>query len=222
MSEIKSENYLSFCCNKFIFRKSIGRNFVCSGCKELVSHYKDMELEETWKDIPGYEGLYQASDLGRIKSLDRIVETSNMYSKLYKGTILKQTLGTTGYLTVKLNTDGKRKTRKVHQLIAMAFLSHKPCGHDKVINHKDFDKTNNNINNLEITTTRENIVHKTKTLNSSSIYTGVYIDKERGGWISSIFIEGKHKFLGRFESEKEASLCYEETLKNYLHKKQNK
>jgi hypothetical protein len=104
------------------------------------------------------------------------------------------------------------KTRTVHQLVAGAFLNHKPSRYELVINHKDFNRSNNNVDNLEIVTTRENA--NQKHLKSSSQYTGVSWDKNRNKWSSQIVINKKLKFLGRFINELDASKAYQKALKD--------
>ena len=94
---------------------------------------------EIWKDVIGYEGLYQVSNLGNVKSL-----------RFNKEKILKQRIGTKGYFAVCLRKDKIVKTKEVHQLIAIAFLNHKPCGYKLVINHIDFNQKNNNILNRHL------------------------------------------------------------------------
>ena len=110
-------------------------------------------MEEIWKDIAGYEGYYQVSNLGRVKSLDRYVATTGNPSgeRLIKGKIKKQTLrccrGDTGYYYVTLNKNNISKLYLVHRLVAKAFIpniDHLPC-----INHKDENKINNCVDNLE-------------------------------------------------------------------------
>ena len=96
-------------------------------------------MEEIWKDIPGYEGLYQASSLGNIRSLNW--RGSNTVKNMY----LKKS--NTGYLTVQLGWKGKPKTFTVHRLVALTFLGN-PCGFGE-INHKDENKENNSVGNLE-------------------------------------------------------------------------
>lgn len=99
------------------------------------------ELNEVWKDIEGYEGLYQVSNLGRVKSLK-------------KNIIRKQTLGKDGYLRVILKHNGKSKNFSVHRLVAKAFL--KNVFNYPEVNHKDENKTNNNVSNLEWCTRKYN------------------------------------------------------------------
>lgn len=104
-------------------------------------------MEEIWKDVKGYEGLYKVSNFGRVKSL-----------KYGRERILKT--GKHGYyLTVSLYFDNKLKTAKVHRLVAMAFIEN-PDNKPQV-NHLDEDKTNNNVNNLEWVTAKENINYGT-------------------------------------------------------------
>ena len=166
---------------------------------------------EVWKDIPNYEGIYQASSLGRVKSLSReIWRTRNNGYSVLKERILKNSINDMGYMMVGLSKDNKSKTRKTHQLVAEAFLNHKPCGYKLVINHKNFIKTDNRVENLEIVTARENCNHKH--IKSSSKYTGVCWEKDTSKWTSQIHVNGVKKKLGRFKTEEEASLCYEMAL----------
>lgn len=104
-------------------------------------------MKEIWKDIPDYEGLYQVSNLGRIKSLPR-------NGTIKKERILKQTLDTTGYLTIGLHKDNKVKKVNVHRLIAKTFIPN--INNYNVINHIDGNKTNNKIENLEWCTQSHN------------------------------------------------------------------
>lgn len=115
--------------------------------------YENLSLEdmegEVWKDVVGYEGLYQVSNLGRVKSLDKVISTRNGYSsfeKSIKGRVLKQVL-VMGYLKVHLVNIGKGKSIPVHRFVAMAFISNK--NNYPQVNHKDEDKTNNIVDNLE-------------------------------------------------------------------------
>lgn len=117
-----------------------------------------------------------------------------------------------GYLRLNLTKNGKGKNFKVHQLVAIAFLDHTPCGLNLLVNHKDFNRQNNNLENLEIVTPRVN--GNQKHLPSSSKYTGVSWVESRSKWLAQILINGKHKNLGRFMSEYDAHLAYEKALKD--------
>lgn len=114
---------------------------------------------ERWKDIPGYEGLYQASNLGNIKSLKRehYIPSTNRKIWICEEKILKQSTGKDKYKYVVLTNKSKRKTYKVHRLVAITFI--KENKNKKYINHKDGNKSNNNIDNLEWCNNSENIKH---------------------------------------------------------------
>ena len=154
---------------------------------------------EIWKSIPDYEG-YEVSNLGRVKSL-----------KFGKERILKSHLNSSSYLTVGLFKDNKRKPFQVHQLVAIAFLNHTPSGMKLVINHINFDKQDNCVENLEIVTQREN--SNRKHLNSISGYTGVYWNKKAKKWQSQIRINKKRVSLGYYINIYDAHLAYENKLK---------
>lgn len=103
-------------------------------------------MEELWKDIAGYEGLYQVSNQGRVRSLDRYVECVDTY-RHYKGRIMKLDKRKNGYLQVNLKRQKLNKQFLIHRLVAQAFIPNPdslPC-----VNHKDENKENNNVDNLE-------------------------------------------------------------------------
>lgn len=108
-------------------------------------------MVELWKSISGYEGLYEVSNLGRVKSIPR---------KNAKGGILHPSTSIWGYYLCGLWKNGKCKTFSVHRLVAEAFIP-KIEGKD-VINHIDCDKKNNCADNLEWTTQKENVRHSVK------------------------------------------------------------
>lgn len=154
---------------------------------------------EVWKDIPDYQGLYQVSNLGRVKSL-----------RFNKEKLLKQEIKK-GYKVFYLSKDSKTKQKSSHQLVAMAFLGHVPCGHKIVVDHINNDKLDNRVENLQIITNRENCSKDVK--NKTSKYTGVSWDKHRGRWSSKIKINGNTINLGRYKCELAAHLAYQDKLK---------
>ena len=115
-------------------------------------------LFEIWKDINGYEGLYMVSNFGRVKSLSRTVEYYNG-RHYYESKILKPTVGNHGYYNVSLCKDKKWKHHLVHRLVAEAFLPN-PNGY-KQVNHKDENKLNNHVDNLEWCTQQYNLAYGT-------------------------------------------------------------
>ena len=120
---------------------------------------------EIWKDIKNYEGLYQVSNLGRVRSLDHIRKNGKKENQIYlsKGRILKAAVQKKGgYVFVVLSKDGKTKGYRVHRLVADAFIDN-PNNY-RCVNHKDENKTNNNVNNLEWCTHKYNNNYGTKPL----------------------------------------------------------
>lgn len=108
-------------------------------------------MTEVWKDVKGYEGLYQVSNLGRVKSLARILNDG----RKWKEKVLKLGKDKDGYLQVHLYKNGKPKMFKIYRLVAEAFIPNPdslPC-----VNHKDEDKTNNTVENLEWCTHEYNV-----------------------------------------------------------------
>lgn len=170
-----------------------------------------MEAKEIWKPIPGYEGIYDVSSHGRIKSLKRTQKGQsgyvfNVYERILKGGTNRE-----GYLHVILRKSGNPKTRTVHQLVAEAFLNHVPCGYKLVVDHIDNDKLNNHVTNLQIITPRENASKDMK--QGVSKYRGVTWTKNIQKWRTKIRINGKKKHLGYFYSEEEAGKAYQDKLK---------
>ena len=119
-------------------------------------------MRECWADIEEYYGLYEVSNLGNVRSLDKTIKTVGNYnveySRFYPGKQLALINHPTGYITVRLSHMGKAKTRRVHKLVALAFIDNIE---DKLeINHKDKDRHNNCVSNLEWCTRQENEDHK--------------------------------------------------------------
>lgn len=116
---------------------------------------------EVWKSIAGYEGLYEVSNMGRIRSIDRIRKSVRNGSNLgcLKGKVMKPFYNNIGYLMIDLFKDGIRKTFTVHRLVALAFVPNpdgKPC-----VNHLDETHDNNCADNLEWCTQKENMNYGT-------------------------------------------------------------
>lgn len=120
---------------------------------------------EEWRDIEGYEGYYQVSSLGRIRSLDRLIDFWNRWlgekvKRIRKGRVMKPGSNPNGYKIATLNKEAKIKYYSVHRLVANAFIEN--IDNLPQINHKDCDKTNNCVNNLEWCTPSENLLHAHK------------------------------------------------------------
>jgi hypothetical protein len=115
-----------------------------------------MNMEEIWEDIDGYIGMYQVSNLGQVRSLDRI-ENWMGFGRPRVGRIMKNRMDRYGYATVILSKDSKAKHFTVHRLVATHFLSN-PNSFPQ-INHKDGIKTNNSPENLEYCDASTNVQH---------------------------------------------------------------
>lgn len=156
-------------------------------------------MKEEWKDVVGYEGLYQVSDLGNVFSV-----RSNRLMSL---TPDKKA----GYFRVCLTKNKKGSNCQVHQLLAMAFLNHKPNGINMVVDHIDNDKTNNKLSNLQIVKHRYNCSKDRS--GYSSRYVGVTWRKSVCKWRSQIQVNGKNLHLGLFDCELKAAIAYNNKLK---------
>lgn len=113
-------------------------------------------MDEIWKDIEGYVGFYQVSNLGRIRRL----EHADKVGHVYKERIVKCGNGGRGYLRVHLSRDGTAKWHLAHRIVASAFIP-KPDGCD-VVNHMDNNPSNNCVSNLEWTDYKGNMQHAAK------------------------------------------------------------
>lgn len=164
---------------------------------------------ETWKKIEDFDN-YEVSNFGNVKSLSRIILRNGKYPILSFERILHPRVSSSGYKQVLLSKNDKIYTRTIHQLVAIAFLNHKPNGFKLVINHKDGNRLNNDSKNLEITTNREN--SSQKHLNSSSKYVGISWRRRANKWVSTIYINGKNKHLGSFKKETDAHKAYNREL----------
>lgn len=120
-----------------------------------------VNIMETWKDIKGFEGMYQVSNFGNVRSLDRCVQFKDGRVAHYRGKPMKTRITADGYVQVQICRDcNSVKTVKVHRLVAEAFVPN-PDGM-KEVNHIDEDKTNNRAENLEWSDRLRNCNHGTR------------------------------------------------------------
>jgi len=173
---------------------------------------KNKKVEE-WRDIPNYEGYYQASDFGRVRSLDRTVVFSDGRERFYKGRVIKGSVDK-GYRRTTLNLDGVGMNFKLSQLVAMAFLGHEPDGHNLVVDHVNGDRSDDRVENLRIVTHRANLstCFRSDKDSLSSEYAGVSWHKETSKWGAQIRHNGVIARLGFYDTELEAFTAYQTAL----------
>ena len=164
---------------------------------------------EVWKDISGYVGLYQVSNFGRVKSLQRVIKvkhpTGCTYTKRWLCRILKPVKDTNGYSVVSL---GKHNRKLIHRLVAEAFI---PNPENKPhINHIDGNKTNNFLENLEWATVSENALHSHRVLRHKSVNPtlGKFGKNHHNSKIVLQIKDGKiiAKFYGAAEAERKTKI----------------
>lgn len=171
-------------------------------------------LNEIWKPVPNFPN-YEVSSLGRVRN----VHTGKL-RKLYKGTTCK------GYWNVGLYKDNKLYAKLVHRLVAEAFIPN-PLD-KKYVNHKDTDRENNSVENLEWVTASENIQHAmkfgnmnfsavkgVKRANAQSKYHNVCYRSDKKRWVTTTKVNGKRLSQRLFKTEEEAGKWADELLRMY-------
>jgi len=160
------------------------------------------ELIEEWKDIEGYEGKYQISNYGYVKSL------AQGNPKKVQDRILKFGKNHKGYLRAVLYQNGKRKYIAVHKLVAQTFLFDYDSA--KQIDHKDLNRLNNRVGNLRMCTQGQNQGNSPKiTKKCSSIFKGVRWRKDNRKWSTHITYDHKTYVLGCFTTQIKAAKAYD-------------
>ena len=155
---------------------------------------------EIWRDVLGYEGMYEVSSFGRVRSLSRF----DSLGRFINGKVLSPLNGSKGYLSVNLYKSGMSKKHSIHRLVAISFLEH----NRNVVGHKDHNKQNNNVNNLIPNyLQRENCSDYRKDV-------GVSFCKSRKKWISYISYKNKDYNLGRFRDKEIALKVRAEALES--------
>lgn len=200
-------------------------------------------ITEQWKPAVGYEGFYDVSDQGRIRSVDRIIEKNNAFGyapQPRRGKMRKLGLDRYGYPRLSMHKEGVKTYAHVHKIVAEAFIGLCPDGCNQ-INHKDSDKLNNTPANLEWCDGSHNQLHSfksgTHTLNlhrcprtgrvlkkgtkrsyitSRSGYVGVSFNKASGKWVAYIPVNRKVRHIGTFEKKQDAISARKSAEKLYV------
>ena len=156
-------------------------------------------VEEIYKDCLNYDGIYQVSNIGNVRSI-----------KSGKWILLTPTPDGWGYLQVTLTKNGVRKALKVHKLVYEAFFGIRP--ENMTIDHINNCINDNRLSNLQLLNNRDNVTKSKKLKLKSSQYTGVTWCKLNKKWASRIYINGRRNNLGYFTDEIEASNAYQQEL----------
>lgn len=116
--------------------------------------------KERWRPVVGYEGIYEVSDQGRVRSLDRIITQHDGMKRPMRGRILQQAVRDDGHTQVNMKYMGVAVTRKVHRMVAMAFLG--PCPEGMEVCHNNGNPADNRLSNLRYGTRSENLYDRVK------------------------------------------------------------
>lgn len=175
--------------------------------------------KEEWRNIPGFEGYYQVSDMGNVRSLDRWVTYSNGGDRFYKGRIIDGSVNNKGYRKFTLRKNSRGRAYSASQLVAMAFLNHTPNGHESVIDHKNGIRTDDRVENLQIVTNRANCTTCFRSNEDSftSDHVGVSWHTHHSKWRSRINYENIEIHLGFHNNELDASDAYQKALSKIEH-----
>lgn len=160
-----------------------------------------VKIEEIWKDISGLEGKYQVSNLGRVRSLPRYVQSKHRSSFIVKGRIRVPYLGTDDYLRITL----PNKKSSIHRLVASAFLGES----NLQVDHINGNRLDNRLENLRYCSNRDNCTFATKKINK---YTGVSSTGKK--WRARTMFNGENVHLGSFNTQEEAHKKYLEVMRN--------
>lgn len=171
-----------------------------------------MVIEE-WRPVTNYPDRYLVSSFGNIKILARkeFMPWNNSY-RYYKEKMMSIQTKDNNYLFVVLS-DGSgasgQRPKYVHRLVAESFIGPIPSGH--VVNHKDGNKKNNYLNNIEIISQRDNCIHASLSRKKTSKYPGVHFEAASKSWKSMARMpNGGKKYLGKFNNEEDAYNAYKQ------------
>lgn len=183
----------------------------------MIEYWKNKNLEslfyidengiiqqEEWRDVPDFKNIYQGSNLGRLKSLTRLVK-GKIGMRVQKERILSQNISENGYIFMSIHKNSNRYFYSMQQLIAMCFLNHIPRGHEKIVDHINNNPLDNRLQNLQIITPRKNNLKDKK---NKTGFVGVNFDNKANKFRANIVINYKSKNLGSYNTAEEANFIF--------------
>ena len=172
--------------------------------------------EEIWKDITDYEGLYQISNLGRVKSIERVTTKGNGFDYNINEIIMKPNFRDNGYLSIKLCKDSKYTQFDIHRLVGFHFIKNENdiTTHNQINHINKEDYQNNKYTNLEWVSNRENSSHNKIGKNFKSKFIGVSWEETHKKFRCRIQINGKQESIGESINEIDVAEVYLEFCKN--------
>jgi hypothetical protein len=224
LSEAQSNAHLKICCRCNLpkskdqfFKDKYSPDGLTYRCKDCDYHSKTRKTRhntaviadlpgEVWEDVVGYEGLYIVSNMGRVKSVERVISDKLRGKAIRKSVLLSSSKNGHGYLNCVLSKNNKSKHLRVHILVWEAFGDAQRDGREIVVDHIDNDKENCKFSNLQLLPQRMNV---SKDRNTNHLTGTRY---SRGKWLSMIKVNKKDYCLGSFDTEIEAHDTYFKAL----------
>lgn len=173
-----------------------------------------MEVMAKWKQIIDFDNRYLISDEGEVYSQSRFIKARSDSRQFRLGKIMKQNINEYGYRRISLCKNSKITIHFIHLLVWDAFGDAPRNGRFLQVDHKDENKLNNHISNLQLLQPRDNCNKAKSKTKQTSKYPGVYYNKARSKFMAQIQIKGKRRGLGYFTNEEEAFNAYKLACKN--------
>ncbi len=158
---------------------------------------------EIWKEIPEYEGYYEVSNYGNIRTMNRFIVNSKGIKSYYVSKYRNPSVY--DYRIILLSKNGKVKGFKISRLVALLFVSGRNL-EKNIVNHIDGNKLNDYFKNLEWCTSSQNSIHsfeKGMSIKKNKV-SGIFYEKRRNKWASYLYRNNKNIFIGRFNTQEEA------------------
>lgn len=165
---------------------------------------------EQWRPVRGYQGFYEVSDLGRVRSVDRVVGQRPNGPRLVRGRVLSPATDSGGYQGVALCKYGTQRTERVHRLVIEAFAGAAP---GMVTDHINGDRTDNRLANLRAATSSQNGMNKGLLAHSTTGFKGVTFYHRDRNWRAYIKVDRRQRHLGYYADAESAARAYDDAAR---------